>query len=152
MSRGGLCLRPTFYAWVTFLRRNDQVYIIVPRCTTFTKPSPHIYLYMITFKLGDNAHSHYKFMRGSRGGSGGPDTPPRDLSEVGSCVDVCWVREGVQRLFLSYYYNFFLAHRVNVWKIPPKETVTSLTHWHCQTCFGGEKTPGEVILMNSYCP
>ena len=51
-------------------------------------------------------------------GSGHPHPPPRDLSEVGSCV--CWVREGVQRLFLSYYYNFFLAHRVNVWKIPPQ--------------------------------
>ena len=29
------------------LRRNGQVYIIVPRCTTFTKPTQHIHLYMI---------------------------------------------------------------------------------------------------------
>ena len=52
----------------------------------------------------------YKTMRGSRGGTGGPDPPPPwDLSEVGSCMEVWWVREGVQRLFLSFYYNFFLA-------------------------------------------
>ena len=46
-------------------------------------------------------------MRRFRGG-GGPgvrNLPPLlcDLSEVGSCVDVWWVWEGVQSLFLSYY-------------------------------------------------
>ena len=60
------------------------------------------------------------------GDRGSRTPPPPDLSEVGSCVDVYWVREGVQRLFLSYYYNFFwlaslaklsIKHRVNVWKI-----------------------------------
>ena len=40
------------------------------------------------------------------GGTGGPD-PPWDLSEVGSCVEVWWVGEGVQRLFLPYYNQFF---------------------------------------------
>ena len=46
----------------------------------------------------------------SEGGTGGQDPPPPlRLSEVGSCVDVLWVGEGVHRLFLSYYYNFFLA-------------------------------------------
>ena len=64
-------------------------------------------------------------MPGSRGGTGGPDPPPSpwDLSEVGSCVDIWWVLEGVQRLFLSYLY-FFLARSarqysniVNIWKI-----------------------------------
>ena len=42
------------------------------------------------------------------GGTGGPDTP-WDFSEVGSCVVAWWVGEGVQRLFLPYYYQFFLA-------------------------------------------
>ena len=36
-------------------------------------------------------------MRGSRGGTGGPD-PPENLSEVGSCVDVCGIGEGVQKV------------------------------------------------------
>ena len=40
-------------------------------------------------------------------GSGPP--PPWDLSEVGSCVEAWWVGEGVQRLFLPYYFLFFLA-------------------------------------------
>ena len=44
-----------------------------------------------------------------RGGGDRGSRPPWDLSEVGSCVDVWWVGEGVQGLFLSYYYNFFLA-------------------------------------------
>ena len=55
-------------------------------------------------------------IRGSRGEGGdrGPDPPPppRNLSEVGYCVDVWLVGEGVQMLFLSYYYNFFLARFV----------------------------------------
>ena len=46
-----------------------------------------------------------KCMRGSRGGGG--FRTPWDLTEVGSYVDVWWVGEGVQRLFLSCYYNFF---------------------------------------------
>ena len=29
------------------LRRNGQVYFIVPKCTTFTKHLPHVHLYMI---------------------------------------------------------------------------------------------------------
>ena len=59
---------------------------------------------------------------GGRGST--QDPPPRDLSEVGSCVDVRWVGEGVQMLFLSYYYNFYwlaslaiTIERVNAWKI-----------------------------------
>ena len=40
------------------------------------------------------------------GGTGGPD-PPWDLSEVGSCVEVWWIGEGVQRLCLPYYCHFF---------------------------------------------
>ena len=47
MSPGGLCHWPTFYAWVTLFKKNDQVYIIMPRCTTLTKPTPHVHLYMI---------------------------------------------------------------------------------------------------------
>ena len=50
-------------------------------------------------------------------GSGSPP-PPWDFSEVGSCVDIWWVGEGVQRLFLSYFYNFFfIMHSVNIWKL-----------------------------------
>ena len=57
------------------------------------------------------------------GGTGGPD-PPWDLSEVGSCVDIWWVGEGVQMLFSSYFYRFFwlaplasIIHSENIWKI-----------------------------------
>ena len=65
-------------------------------------------------------------MRVSRGGGGGPDPPPPpwDFSEVGSCVDIWWVGEGVQRLFLSYFHIFFwiaplasIIHIVNIWRI-----------------------------------
>ena len=48
---------------------------------------------------------HARIQRGDRGS--GP--PPRDLSEAGSCVDDLWIGEGVQRLFVSYYNNFFLV-------------------------------------------
>ena len=44
------------------------------------------------------------------GGDRGSGPPPWHLSEVGSCVEVWWVGEGVQRLCLPYYCNFFLAH------------------------------------------
>ena len=40
---------------------------------------------------------------------GGSGHPPWDLSEVWSCVEARWVWEGVQQLFLPYYYHFFLA-------------------------------------------
>ena len=43
------------------------------------------------------------------GGTGGPDPPPPwDLSEVGSCVDVWGIGDGVQRCFYLII-NFFLA-------------------------------------------
>ena len=38
------------------------------------------------------------------GGGGDPDPHPWDLSEVGSCVGVRWVREGVPKVVLYYYY------------------------------------------------
>ena len=50
------------------------------------------------------------YKRGSRGGGdrgSGPPPPPWDLSEVGSCVEVWWVGEGVQRLFSTYLFTFF---------------------------------------------
>ena len=59
------------------------------------------------------------------GRTGGPDPPPPwDLSEVVSCVEVWGAGEGVQRMFLSYFDNFFwlaplasIIHTVNIWKI-----------------------------------
>ena len=45
-----------------------------------------------------------QFQRGDRGSG-----PPWDLSEVGSSVEDWWVGEGVQRLFLPHFYQFFLA-------------------------------------------
>ena len=50
--------------------------------------------------------NRYIQARIQRGGTGGPD-PPWDLSEVGSCVEVWWIVEGVQRLCLPYYHQFF---------------------------------------------
>ena len=38
-----------------------------------------------------------------RGGGFRTPPPPWDLSEVGSCVDIWWVGEGVQRLFLFFF-------------------------------------------------
>ena len=52
-----------------------------------------------------------------------PPPPPWDLSEVGSCVDIWWVGEGVHILFyLTFIFFFWLAplasiHSVNIWKI-----------------------------------
>ena len=53
-----------------------------------------------------------------------PPPPPWDLSEVGSCVDIWWVRERVQRLFyLTFIIFFWLAplasiiYSLNIWKI-----------------------------------
>ena len=91
-----------------FLRRNDQVYIIVPRCTTFTKPTPHVHLYMI-LQIGRQAHSHYKFMCGSRGGGGGPDTPPTPRFVRGGVL--CWCllgkRGGPKVIFILFLLFFF---------------------------------------------
>ena len=51
-------------------------------------------------------------MHGSRGeGTGGPGVrTPLRFVRVGSCVDNWSVGEGVQRLFLSYCYNFYLLY------------------------------------------
>ena len=48
-----------------------------------------------------------RIQRGGDRGSGPP--PPWDLSEVGACVEDWWVGEGIQQLFLPYYYQFFSA-------------------------------------------
>ena len=50
-----------------------------------------------------------RIQRGDRGS--GPPPPPWDLTEVRSCVAAWWVHvgEGVQRLFSTYYYLFFLT-------------------------------------------
>ena len=51
------------------------------------------------------------YKRGSRGGDRGSGNPPPPLRFVGDGV-LCGYfmgRRGVQRLFLSYFYNFFLA-------------------------------------------
>ena len=65
----------------------------------------------------------------SGGGTGDPEPlPPWDLSDVWSCVDIWWVGEGVQWLFLPYLIIVFFLARfarqyytfsfINVWKIP----------------------------------
>ena len=62
------------------------------------------------FKRCSSNSFEFVSKRGSRGGgTGGPDPPPWDLSEVGSCVEAWWVGEGVQRLFLPYYSHFFFG-------------------------------------------
>ena len=53
--------------------------------------------------------NHARIQSGGPGVRTPPPPIPWDLSEVGSCVHIWWVGEGVQRLFLSYSYNFFLA-------------------------------------------
>ena len=47
-----------------------------------------------------------------------PEVPPWDLSEVGSCVEFWWVGEGVQRLFLSYFEDFFYHTKCKYLKNP----------------------------------
>ena len=89
------------------------------------------------------------------GGNRGPG-PHYDLSEVGSGVDVWWVREGFQTLFLSYFYIFFclaslasIIHKVNVWKIfitskikvpssksvPPESLAFMKVHFHVHVVY-----------------
>ena len=91
----------------------------------------------------------FSYMRGFRGGRGGPGSghpPPWDLSGGVLCTDDLWVGEGVQRLFLSYYYNFFTlqyCNRVNVWTIlitsnsllPYRHTRYPWLLWKCTSIF-----------------
>ena len=54
-------------------------------------------------------HTCIMFTSADPEGGGGSEPPrPCDLSEVGSCVEMWWVGEGVQRLFSLYYNQIFL--------------------------------------------
>ena len=83
-------------------------------------------------------HPQARIQRGDTG-SGTPPPPPWDLSELGSCVEALWVGEGVQRLFLPYYYQFFSARFARQW-------YTYILRVHVYTYYKLNVQYGTVIL------
>ena len=89
---------------------------------------PNLHQFLFTLRI------YSRIERGTR--------PPSDLSEVGFCVDVCWVGEvGAHWLILSYYNIFFLARFIrqyytyskcmensNHFQIPSNSPSSSYTH------------------------
>ena len=86
-----------FFSWTWVQRRVSSM------CVNFCRRYAHFW----NLKYWLSAFHLHPFKRGSRGGTGGPDPPPWDLSMVGSCVEAWWVGEGVQRLFLPYFWQIF---------------------------------------------